>query len=80
MEGGSEMSETQHNPELIRIIEERNKYQDQVFELKAEVAIAKKQVEAIENLMLNLSDKLNEEEMDNEKLRKIIALNGIEIF
>jgi hypothetical protein len=30
--------------------------------------------------MLNLSDKLNEEEMDNEKLRKIIALNGIEIF
>jgi uncharacterized protein YlxW (UPF0749 family) len=74
------MSETQHNPELIRIIEERNKYQDQVFELKAEVAIAKKQVEAIENLMLNLSDKLNEEEMDNEKLRKIIALNGIEIF
>ena len=74
------MTETQHNPELIRIIEERNKYQDQVFELKAEVAIAKKQVEAIENLMLNLSDKLNEEEMDNEKLRKIIALNGIEIF
>lgn len=74
------MSETQHNPELIRIIEERNKYQDQVFELKAEVAIAKKQVEAIENLMLDLSDKLNEEEMDNEKLRKIIALNGIEIF
>lgn len=74
------MSETQHNPELIRIIEERNKYQDQVFQLKAEVAIAKKQVEAIENLMINLSDKLNEEEMDNEKLRKIIALNGIEIF
>ena len=74
------MSETQHNPELIRIIEERNKYKDQVFELKAEVAIAKKQVEAIENLMLDLSDKLNEEEMDNEKLRKIIALNGIEIF
>lgn len=74
------MSETQHNQELIRIIEERNKYQDQVFELKAEVAIAKKQVEAIENLMLNLSDKLNEEEIDNEKLRKIIALNGIEIF
>lgn len=74
------MSDTQHNPELIRIIEERNKYQDQVFELKAEVAIAKKQVEAIENLMLDLSDKLNEEEMDNEKLRKIIALNGIEIF
>lgn len=74
------MTETQHNPELIRIIEERNKYQDQVFELKAEVAIAKKQVEAIENLMLDLSDKLNEEEMDNEKLRKIIALNGIEIF
>ena len=72
------MSDTQHNPELVRIIEERNKYQDQVFELKAEVAIAKKQVEAIENLMLNLDDKLLEERNDNERLRELLARNGID--